>query len=207
MNQRFQDAMALARYYHGFDLFVTFTCNAQWPEIAAELRGSQSASDRPDITVRVFNMFRTALVDELTKRHIFGHCSGYVYTIEFQKRGLPHMHMLLSLAEDCRLESAEQVDSVIRASWPDPVTEPRLFDIVRRCMVHGPCGPANPHARCMKDGKCSKGFPKPFQSDTVLTRDGYPLYARPSDGRAYEVRGFMADNRWIVPYNPYVLSR
>ena len=28
MNQRFQDAIALARANHGFDLFITFTCNA-----------------------------------------------------------------------------------------------------------------------------------------------------------------------------------
>ena len=40
-----------------------------------------------------------------------------------------------------------------------------------------------------------------------MTRDGYPIYARPNDGRAYEVRGFYADNRWIVPYNPYLSSK
>ena len=27
MNQRFQDAIAVARHFHGFDLFITFTCN------------------------------------------------------------------------------------------------------------------------------------------------------------------------------------
>jgi PIF1-like helicase len=130
-----------------------------------------------------------------------------VYTIEFQKRGLPHMHMLLALSPSHRLETAQQVDSVIRASWPDPEREPRLFEIVRRCMVHGPCGHRKPDAPCMKNGKCSKGFPKSFQAETVLSRDGYPRYARPNDGRAYVVRGSKLDNRWIVPYNPYFLSR
>jgi hypothetical protein len=207
MNQCFQDAIALARFYEGFDLFVTFTCNPCWPEIVAELLPSQSASDRPDLTVRVFNMYKTALVNELVKDNIFGPSSGYVYTIEFQKRGLPHMHLLLSLSPASRLETAQQVDSVISASWPDPDRQPRLFDVVRRSMVHGPCGRAKPDAACMKDGVCSKGFPKPFQAETVLTRDGYPLYARPDDGRSFNVRGFDADNRWIVPYNRYLLSR
>jgi hypothetical protein len=207
MNQRFQDAIALARYYEGFDLFVTFTCNPCWPEIIAELLPSQTASDRPDLSVRVFNMYKTALVNELVKDNIFGPSSGYVYTIEFQKRGLPHMHLLLSLSPASRLETAPQVDSVISASWPDPDREPHLFDVVRRSMVHGPCGRSKPDAACMKDGVCSKRFPKPFQAETVLTRDGYPLYARPDDGRSYNVRGFDADNRWIVPYNPYLLSR
>ena len=207
MNQRFQDAIAVARHYQGFDLFITFTTNPLWPEISGALLSLQSAADRPDLTVRVFNMYLTSLIDELTKHNIFGVTLGYVYTIEFQKRGLPHMHLLLMLSPHFRPSTAEQVDTMIRATWPDPIAEPRLFDIVKRSMVHGPCGPAKRDAPCMKDGKCSKGFPKAFQEQTVMTRDGYPIYARPNDGRVYDVRGFSADNRWIVPYNPYLLSR
>jgi hypothetical protein len=61
MNQRFQDAIALARYYHGFDLFITFTTNALWPEITNALLPRQVAADRPELTVRVFNMYKTSL--------------------------------------------------------------------------------------------------------------------------------------------------
>jgi Helitron helicase-like domain at N-terminus len=207
MNQRFQDAIALARHYHGFDLFITFTCNAQWADLTNALLPGQSAADRPDLIVRVFNLYKTALIDELTKKSIFGETLGYVHTIEFQKRGLPHMHLLLALTPRFRPTTIEDVDTMIKASWPDPVQEPALFNVVKRCMVHGPCGQWNPQAKCMKDGVCSKGFPKPFQEQTVMTRNGYPTYARPNDGRAYDVRGFSADNRWIVPYNPYLLSR
>jgi Helitron helicase-like domain at N-terminus len=207
MNQRFQDAIAVARHYRGFDLFITFTCNANWPEIKNALLPGQGTADRPDLTVRVFNMYRSALIDEITKHSLFGVVPAYVYTIEFQKRGLPHMHLLLSLSPSSRLSTADDVDSLIRATWPDPEREPTLFAIVKRCMVHGPCGRWNPKSPCMKDGKCSKGFPKPFQSETVMTNDGYPLYARPDDGRSYNVGNVFADNRWIVPYNPYVLAK
>ena len=207
MNQRFQDAIALARFYQGFDLFITFTCNAQWPEITTELLANQPAADRPDLTVHVFNMYKTSLIEELTNDHIFGRPVGYVYTIKFQKRDLPHMHLLLALSPDDRPTNAEQVNTFIRASWPDPIIEPRLFEIVKRCMVHGPCGAANRNASCMKDGKCSKGFPKPYQAETVMNQNGYPYYARPNDGRQYDIRGILTDNRWIVPYNPYLLSR
>jgi len=207
MNQRFQDAIALARHYQGFDLFITFTTNPLWPEISSALLPGQIPADRPDLTSRVFNMYKSSLIDDLTKNNVFGDTLGYVFTIEFQKRGLPHMHMLLSLSPLFRPTSSEHVDSMIRATWPDPIHEPRLFEIVKHSMVHGPCGPAKPAASCMKEGKCSKGFPKPFQAQTVMTRDGYPIYARPNDGHVYEVRHFMADNRWIVPYNPYLLSR
>lgn len=83
----------------------------------------------------------------------------------------------------------------------------RDFEIVKRRMIHGPCGMFNPRAPCMKQGKCSKGYPKPFQPETVLTSEGYPIYARPDDGRAFDVGGFLADNRWVVPYNPNILAR
>ena len=152
-------------------------------------------------------MYKTALLNPITDDNILGRTVGYVYTIEFQKRGLPHMHLLLALSYDDRPTTAEQVDTLIKVSWPDPDLEPRLFEIMKHCMVHGPCGRAKPDTSCMRDGKCSKGFPKPYQAETVLNKDGYPLYARPNDGRAYDVRQFSANNQWIVPYNPYILSQ
>jgi hypothetical protein len=77
--------------------------------------------------------------------------------------------------------------------------------------MHGtcPCGSLNPDALCMKNGCCSKGYPKPFQEVTSNTDDSYPLYARPNDGHKYpvKVRNLFTDvdNCWIVPYNPYLL--
>ena len=40
-----------------------------------------------------------------------------------------------------------------------------------------------------------------------MSRGGYPVYARLDDGRAYKVHDFFADNWWIVPYNPHILSQ
>ena len=53
----------------------------------------QTASDRPDLLVRVFDLKRKALLDDITKRHIFDRVRSFVYVIEFQKRGLPHMYV------------------------------------------------------------------------------------------------------------------
>jgi hypothetical protein len=41
MNQRFQDAIALARYYHGFDLFLTFNDHT----LDSETQRTESQSD------------------------------------------------------------------------------------------------------------------------------------------------------------------
>jgi hypothetical protein len=35
----------------------------------------------------------------------------------------------------------------------------------------------------MKDGKCSKHFPKDFQQETIIDKDGYALYMRRDNGR------------------------
>jgi hypothetical protein len=82
-----------------------------------------------------------------------------------------------------------------------------LFSIVKCYMVHGPCGTTNPHAPCIKDGKCIKHYLKPFQSETVLNSDRYPFYAHLNDGRAYEVYNFMANNMSLTGYGVVDCSR
>jgi hypothetical protein len=59
----------------------------------------------------------------------------------------------------------------------------------------------------MKDRKCTKGFPKVFQPEMVLHKDGYPVYTQLNDGCTFKVGKHMVDNRWIVPYNSYLLFR
>ena len=53
----------------------------------------------------------------------------------------------------------------------------------------------------------SKQFPKKLTDTTSSTKDGYPLYRRREDLRPVEVGGIKLDNRWIVPYNPYLLLK
>ena len=55
MKARFQDAMALVQAMGKPNLFITVTCNPDWPEIQNNLLPGQSAQDRPDLKARVFN--------------------------------------------------------------------------------------------------------------------------------------------------------
>jgi hypothetical protein len=211
MQQRYQDAMAIARYFGNVDLFITVTTNPQWVEIQRELLPGQTSYDRPDLVARVFKIKLQELIDDIYKKKIFGPVLGYVYVIEFQKRGLPHCHLLLMLHKDFRLRSPSHIDSCISAQWPLPDEHPSLFDTVKSCMVHGPCGNINPNSPCMKNGTCSNLYPKPFRPTTSMTDDGYPLYKRPDNGRAFPIKVLDTthdiDNRWIVPHNPYLSSK
>lgn len=98
--------------------------------------------------------------------------------IEFQKRGLPHAHILMIMAREDKPETVQDIDSAVCAEIPDPSVNPRLHETVCSMMIHGPCGAHNPMATCMEAGKCTKGYPKPFQECTQLGDDSYPIYRR-----------------------------
>ncbi|GBP12906.1 hypothetical protein EVAR_95782_1 [Eumeta japonica] len=110
-----------------------------------------------------------------------GEARCFMYSVEWQKRGLPHVHKLLWLKDKLR---PDQIDNIISAEIPDPNIDKTLHDIIVKNMIHGPCGPENPQCPCMKDGKCTKKFPRKLVKETVLNDHGYPQYRRraPADG-------------------------
>ncbi|PIO56434.1 hypothetical protein TELCIR_22167, partial [Teladorsagia circumcincta] len=207
MMQSYQDAMAIVSKYGKPDLFVTFTSNPAWKEITEQLSLGQTPSDRPDIVARVFHIKLQELFTDLLRRHIFGKVIAYISVMEWQKRGLPHCHILLTMAGEDKPRTAAEVDSIVQAVIPDPLTEPRLHRIVTTCMMHRPCGVERPHAPCMVDGRCSKKFPKQFRDTTNVEVDGYPEYRRPNDGRTVTSGEAILDNRSVVPYNRYLALR
>ncbi|GFW51147.1 ATP-dependent DNA helicase [Trichonephila clavipes] len=206
MHEYAQDAMTYVRAYGRPDLFVTFTCNPTWNEIKELLLVGQSSSDRHDITARVFKQKLKCLMDFIIKHPVFGETRCWMYSIEWQKRGLPHAHILVWLINKI---TPDQIDQIISAEIPDKHIDPNLFDVVTKKMIHGPCGAFNNNSSCMSDGKCTKRYPRKLVSDTITGNDGYPLYHRRSveDGGksvVLKVRNIdiEVDNRWIVPYSP-----
>ncbi|KNZ79781.1 hypothetical protein J132_08593 [Termitomyces sp. J132] len=112
------------------------TANPKWSEIEEALLKKpavngkrQTAADRPDIVARVFELKKNAVVKEI-KEGFFGSCVAYVHTIEFQKRGLPHMHILIFFHRHHRIKDAPDVDSIVSAQIPDPVTQPQLYQVL-----------------------------------------------------------------------------
>jgi hypothetical protein len=209
MQQLFQDSMAIVRYFGKPTFFITFTANPRWPEIDRELRNGLQPTDRPDIIARVFCLKVQELLADL-KNGLLGPYAGHVYTIEYQKRGLPHMHLLLFLAASVKFHTPDEVDQVVCAQIPDPSWDPtgKLRALVTAHMLHGPCGEDNPQAPCMvlnyplSPLTCSKRFPKLFTDRILIHEDGYPEYCRRDNGQTFTVRkpGFLGqqvirDNR------------
>ncbi|XP_057248900.1 uncharacterized protein LOC125494758 [Beta vulgaris subsp. vulgaris] len=207
MRENHQDAMAICRWYGFPDLFITFTCNPKWPEITrfVSKRGLRP-KDRPDIICRVFKMKLDQLVKDLKDKNIFGRVRAVVYTIEFQKRGLPHAHILLFLHRDDKFPNSDAIDKIICVELLNKDKNPELYDVVTEFMIHGPCGALNHDAPCTTEKKCTRNFPKRFNERTTVDEDGYPVYRRRDSGATVEKNGVMLDNRFVVPHNPELLS-
>ena len=113
MKARFQDAMALFQSMGKPNLFITVTCNPEWPEIKENLLPGQSAQDQPDLTARIFNAHLKKICDELFKQGIFGKTLGWTHVIEFQQRGLHHTHILLILDPNDIPQTTQEFDELV----------------------------------------------------------------------------------------------
>ncbi|KAF1854814.1 hypothetical protein Lal_00026526 [Lupinus albus] len=168
LTQRYEDGMAIVLNDGKPDIFLTMTCNPSWPEITSELYEFQTAQDRPDLTTRIFRSKFEQLREDVIDKGVLGNVKSYMYVTEFQKRGLPHVHMLLILENNDKLRSPEEYDAIVRAEIPNYEEEPELHNV---------------------------------------GSDSYPEYKRRNDEPVSLNRRFTIDNRWVVPYNPWLLLK
>lgn len=126
MQQTYQDAMAIVRKHGRPDLFITMTCNPRWIKIERELKKFKylklESFNAPLLIARIFHLKFRTLLKEILSGKLFGTIIAYVYTIEFQKRGLPHAHMLFTLKHDEKMKTPEQIDKCISAEIPEEGT-------------------------------------------------------------------------------------
>ena len=79
------------------DVFITINCNPHCPEIQNALLTSHRANNRPNICDWVLRLKLKLLLKHLTEDEPFAKLTGFVYVIEFQKRGLVHTHIITFL--------------------------------------------------------------------------------------------------------------
>jgi len=89
--------------------------NVNAEEIVQNCRAGDHTADRPDLVARVFKLKLDSLIDDLTKNGVLRQCIAFVYTIEFQQRGLPHAHILLALRAEDKFTTAEHIDQFVSA--------------------------------------------------------------------------------------------
>ena len=89
---------------------------------------------------RVFKLKLDALMHDLLEGQVLGKVEGYMRVVEFQKRGLPHAHILLIMEHDDVPRCVEDYDLAVSAEIPDPREQPQLHKTVVKTMLHT-CSP------------------------------------------------------------------
>ncbi|GJS09403.1 DNA helicase [Tanacetum coccineum] len=183
--------------------FITFTCNVNWSEIKRFISEYPhlTASDRADVVCRVFEQKIQALIAFLKEECIFRDVTGVLYTVEFQKRGLPHCHALLWVDSASRIIIAKDVDRFISTELLDLRINLEGYNVILELMMHGPCGAVSLKAPCMKGDKCSKKFPKKINQNIFFDENGHVHYRRRDTSVSATRNEFQLDNSYVVPYN------
>ncbi|XP_021996392.1 uncharacterized protein LOC110893602 [Helianthus annuus] len=131
MFQNYLDPMSLCKWYGYPYFFITITCNPKWPEVKRILKDTTlNPEDRPDILCRLFKMKLDSIIKDLRDHAILGKLQAVVYTVEFQKRGLPHAHLCLFMHADHKLPTVDYIDPFISAEIPDKDKDPELYSLV-----------------------------------------------------------------------------
>ncbi|KAF6151578.1 hypothetical protein GIB67_021764 [Kingdonia uniflora] len=179
MSEIFQDSMATTHHNNHLDIFLTMMANPNWPEIKRALLPHQTATDIPDLVTSVFELKRRALMKE-KKGKAFGPVVVYVYTKNLQPR-------------------------IISAEFPDESIDLALYQTIKRCMIHGPCGTRNLRMACMENGKCIKRYLRIYTKTITIDTDGYPVYRLRETDIVYKLaNGQQVYNRDVVPHNLYL---
>jgi Helitron helicase-like domain at N-terminus len=146
------------------------------------------------------------MLDEITKDltvdNKLGKCTAYTYSVEFQKRGLPHAHMIIWFREDSQIRNSMDVDDIVMGRLP-PENVPELREMVAKFMSHK-CTP-----KCKPDGtsSCKDGFPKDLCEETCYVEGEFkPTLFRPADSYSYQQgrQTVTVTNADIVAYNQYL---
>ena len=185
------DSLAVAGSLGSPTFFITVTCNANWIEIQSQLLPGQHVLDRPVLICRVFKRKLSLLIKCL--HSMFTNAGSLVYivcSVEFQKRGLPHAHLLVKYHADCA--DPRHIDSIISAEMP---TDPSDRQLVQSFMVHHHVVHGNQYSRyCIREDRagrrwCRFSYPKPIQTHTTIDAEGRVQYRRRHNADC-----------WVVPH-------
>ncbi|OBZ86961.1 hypothetical protein A0J61_04986, partial [Choanephora cucurbitarum] len=168
-----------------------------------------------DIRANLYNGLQDVLIND----DVNAACLGRQFILLSSYTGDPRF-MAKSYQDSMAIRKSDQA---IPAELPSRELDLELYEIITKNMVHDPCGSINPKSPCMTKDingqlRCTKRFPKAYSEETLISENGYPVYKRSTvvdSANLYSVpnplrNGFGCvdiDNRWIVPYNPYLSKK
>nr|CAD2192828.1 unnamed protein product [Meloidogyne enterolobii] len=234
--KQYGNCMTICREIGSVDLLITFTMNPEAEELRRMIPDGYSWADRPMEVCRLFVDKLKELECDLTQREVMGPVKGWFWSLEHQKRGLPHVHFAVILDWDrmrtkgCIFTKEDYMDQYISAEIPDLPNESdqsqsaqlqrELYRVIVSANIHK-CD-----KRCLRDGRCKQRFPKKYADDNKYSDNAYPDYKRrapaPNEqerkkdpliyGNAHSYtdrygQQHFITNTNVVPYSPFLSSK
>jgi hypothetical protein len=183
---------AISTPYGAPTSFLTFTMNPYWLDFQALKRGDGPYSDSAMATI-IFRSKMNTLMKFIHSRKMLGKVSAFVGRIEYQKRGLPHAHILLWTDYDT--SHVASIEKVVNVRFPRDSPSPDDHDstsdfrpLIEHYQLH------KHSKRCLNpDKSCRFGCPQSVAQETVFCRHQY-LFAREK----------VEEN--VVIHNPEILA-
>ena len=194
------EVRAMSREFGDPDLMLTFTFVNKWPDVTAVEEANSRLMGFPlDIRfspVETMVIWKTHFTDVkrdgfsyLIRALGFGTVAHFIWRLEFQARGAPHVHALIWLKDRLPLAT---VQSTLFGSKPDRAF-PVLNNLVSTTMIHQ-CN----LSRCKRgdpSNPCKYGFPKPVTQVAHVNENG-----------AIELPRLPSD-QWVIDYSPAFLLK
>ncbi|XP_059486735.1 uncharacterized protein LOC132203177 isoform X2 [Neocloeon triangulifer] len=155
-----------------------------------------------DLVCRVFYMQVRDFQDQLFNKKVWGTVKNYVQVTEFLKRGLPHIHCVITT--DRKILTPDDVDEFVTCELADPNVHPDFHRVQVKHNIHRLCGP-----QCKnKKGVCKRGYRKRFRDATTLDDGkGFVEPRRRDLGFFVVILNFTYTNQDTVGTNIYFAVR
>ena len=102
------------------------------------------------------------------------------------------------LKQETKDATGSTVDFLFLLRYQMLAIDPLGHALVEEFMIHAPCRNSNPIFPCIRNGECSKHFPKSVNDDTFI--DGQGLW--------YVMKnGVQFDDKFVVPYNMNLMKK
>jgi PIF1-like helicase/Helitron helicase-like domain at N-terminus len=196
VSEHVANALACAKDLGNPSLFITMTTNTRWPEIVSVLDKypGLTAYDIPIVVCRAFKQRLSALFQWMKLN--LGLIDYQIHVIEYQKRGLPHAHILVKLSPEIPFS---YLSELISAEVPDRKENPSLYDKVMGFMQHSKNHLSQDSRgrsqRCNKNGFCQYNFPQPIRATNQIDDRGRVQWRRRTEA-----------DKWTNPHIPALLE-
>jgi hypothetical protein len=168
--------------------------NPYHPAIAANILKGSHYWEYSFLVAEVFKIEFSTLFHTIISQKIFGKVKAYMWRLEYQKRGLPHIHLLLWT--DINVADPEVVDKYFTAELPRmEIYQDRKkeINVIRELALKYQVHHCTRRCTGTKKPGCCYNFPKKIGPETTTT------------GHWMQLRRREKEDAWIVPYNPIVL--